>query len=115
MRPEAGRARQAYGPPARQQPHQLLVLLLPLKEREFGSRGSWRHRRARRPQQVRALLGAVPFRGAGVFARRAVFDLTAVDRVHGDQEVTGDEPHGAGAGGRLLSEVGCERIPRWSW
>lgn len=112
MRPEAGRAGEAYGAAAGEQPYQPLALLLAGQERQLGLGRSGRDRRSGRAGDLGAFGRTELLGTAGALARRAGLYLAAVDGVDGEQVVARDELHGAGERGRVLCEIGCEGIPR---
>ncbi len=70
-----------------------------------------RHRSGRRAR-ASMRLGGVVLDGPAALARRAGFDLAAVDRLTVREVVAGHEPHGACDAGARCAEVGCERIAR---
>ncbi len=110
----AGRADQAGGAAAGEQPHDLLALLLALEQRQrrqAGARfGGMDGGAGRGPLGLGALLrgdlGGSPRRPLG----RAELDLAAVDGVDGQQEVVDEDLGGAAHRGRVLAEVGCQRV-----
>lgn len=108
----AGRAGEAYGTAAGQQPHQPLALAVALQERQFGLRGPGRYGWPGGAGDLGAL-GRRELDGpAGPFAGRADLYLAAVDRVDREQVVARDELHRAGERGCVLAEVGCEGVAR---
>lgn len=111
MRPEAGGAGEAYRAAAGEQPHESFALVLAGQERQRGAGRSGRDGRAGRAVHLGAFGGAVPLGPPGPPAGRAGLYLAAVDGVDGEQEVTGDELHGAGECGRVLAEVCGEGVP----
>ncbi len=110
--PGARGSGEAYGTAAGEQPYETLALLLAFQE---GQRGAVQARRdgwSGRAVRLGAVGGAALRGRAGAPGRRADLDLAAVDGVDGEQEVAGDQLHGAGERGCVLAEVGCEGFPR---
>lgn len=109
--PGARRAGEAYGTTAGEQSYQTLALLLAFQERQRGPVQAGRYGRFGRAVGL-GTFGGAELRGpAGPLPGRAGLDLAAVDGVDGEQEVAGDQLHGAGECGCVLAEVGCEGFP----
>lgn len=104
-------AGQARGAAAGEGHGELLALLLAFEQGQRGGGGTGRYGRGGGAGGLGALLGGAAAGGRGLLARRAGFDLAAVDGVDGEEQLAGDEPDDAGAGrgrGGALGQRGAE-------